>query len=155
MLEELVEVVKPTPKPKSKKSRNLFSKKNASSASDANDTATDGGDTATPEGDPGAVPDVDDEPAAVPTTDASSDAGGKSDAVSPVKTMKKVVHRLPLKIVADYSDLAVRPMSTRQVAKALRTCVAEQLEPRVMSNTHIHTLLLTHSLIHLRALTPE
>jgi hypothetical protein len=141
-LEEMVEVVKPTPKPKPKrftkptplKKSNVTDDGNGTTTASGNETdaagnETDSSNTTTP------LPDQDAEPSAsvpvngtdsedVPVTaEDSSNATAKANATAPLKVMKKVVHRFPLRIVADYSELAVQPMSERQTNKSLRTYV--------------------------------
>ena len=78
-------------------------------------TPTDGGDSAD-----GAVNATVD---AADASDAAANSTGNAtvNATAPVKVMKKVVHRFPLKIVADWTELAVSPLSERQWNKALRT----------------------------------
>lgn len=137
-----MEVVKPTPKPK--KSRTpLFSFKknttatvnetaNANSTTNANSTAN-ATEAATESAEPTPLEPTPTEPVVgedKADDKASADAAA-SEAVSeaatptpePVKVMKKVVHRIPLKVTADFSNVAVRPLTERQRGKSLRTYV--------------------------------
>jgi molecular chaperone DnaK (HSP70) len=146
VLEEMVEVVKPTPKPK--KSRPpLFKKSNTTSpvngSDDANATAT-ATESASESPKPTPVQTAEEAEAsaaaaAEAAADANTTAADNTTAAAtdgedtgaeatptpePVKVMKKVVHRIPLKVTADFSELAVKPLTERQRSKSLRTYVA-------------------------------
>jgi hypothetical protein len=133
-----VEVVKPTPKPKKSRTPLFSAKKNTTSTVNDTDSANATA-TATESPEPTPVEPVGDEDAK-PTADPAADAGEDKVAADaagaeagadvsatptpePVKVMKKVVHRIPLKVSADYSDLSVRPLTDRQRGKSLRTYV--------------------------------
>lgn len=91
------------------------------SDSDASATATA---TATAAPDADADADAAKSAADVDSGNATAENATEASPSPPPKVMKKVVHRLPLKISYDFSELAVQPLSEKDRTKSLRLCVS-------------------------------
>jgi hypothetical protein len=119
-LQEMVEVPVPTPKPKSSfkiptkaanASANATEEASASASPSVDPTAAD----VTPEPTPAA------EAAEVPAVNSTEADANSTIPEKPKTVMKKFLRRFPLTVTVDYSELAVRPMSTQEKAAALKT----------------------------------